>query len=151
MSPKKGPSSKNNNPPSPPPSQFDPVMFHLAVSAAVTATMKLLYPDRFDGPRYNPYPQNHENVQEHQNERNECNMVILKKRKGQSSQGPSMRHEIVAVQAATTPVVVSTVQAPSTRYAGNLPWCNKCKYHRYTPGPCLEKICINCGKRGHLA
>ena len=135
MSSRKEPSSKNNDPSSPPSSRFEPVIFQLAVSAAVTAAMTILNPNKSIGPGYNPYPQNHGNVQEHQNENDKS-----KKRKGQSSQGPSKRRETVAVQAVTTPVVVPTVQAaatpvampiaqaPTTGYAGNLPWCIKCKY-----------------------
>nr|GEW83597.1 reverse transcriptase domain-containing protein [Tanacetum cinerariifolium] len=33
-------------------------------------------------------------------------------------------------------------------YAGNLPWCNKCKYHH--TGPCAEK-CGQCKRVGHQA
>ena len=57
---------------------------------------------------------------------------------------------VSTVQATATPVVAPTAQAPITRYAGNLPWCDKCRYHHYTPGPCREKLCNNCGKKGHL-
>ncbi|XP_023758656.1 uncharacterized protein LOC111907095 [Lactuca sativa] len=53
------------------------------------------------------------------------------------------------VQATATPAVASAAQAPATRYAGNLPWCNKCTYHHYTSGPCLKKICKRSGKKGH--
>ena len=51
-------------------------MFQLAVSAAVTAAMTILNPNKSIGPGYNPYPQNRENVQEHQNEFDESNKVI---------------------------------------------------------------------------
>ncbi|XP_052627455.1 flocculation protein FLO11-like [Lactuca sativa] len=112
MSSKKESNSSNNIPPSLPSSRFDPVMFQLAVSAAVMAAMTILNPNKSIGPGYNPYPQNHENVQAHQNENDKS-----KKRKGQSSQGPSKRHGTVAVQAVTTPVVMSTVQAAATPVA----------------------------------
>ncbi|XP_023737323.1 uncharacterized protein LOC111885291 [Lactuca sativa] len=105
MSSKKGSSSSNNSPPSPPPSRFDPVMFQLAISAAVTAALTYFCPDRFGVPR---------------------------------------------IQATTTPVAVPTAPTPTTGYAGNLPWCNRCSYHHRIPGPCREMICINCGKKGHL-
>ncbi|KAL7606412.1 hypothetical protein Lser_V15G17633 [Lactuca serriola] len=76
-----------------------------------------------------------------------------KKKKGQSSQGSSKRQQTVAVHAATTPVaaasvVGSTAPTPTSRYAGNLPLCEKCKYH-HNPGPCRELSCANCGKKGH--
>lgn len=158
MSSKEGSNSSNNSPPSPPSSRFDPVMLQLVVSAAVMTAMTILNPNMTIGPGYNPYPQNHRNVQEHQNENDKS-----KKRKGQSSQGPSKRRETRAVQAVTTPVVVPTVQAaatpiampiaqaPTTGYAGNLPWCINCKYHHCTPGPCFKRICKRCGKKGHSA
>ena len=138
-------------------------MFQLAVSAAVTAAMTILNPNKSIGPGYNPYPQNHENFQEHENEVDESNKVIWKKRKGQSSQGPSKKLKNVAVQVATnpaavpivqattTPVISSKAQAPVTGYAGNLPWCSRCSYHHYIPGPCRKMICKRCGKKGHLA
>ena len=110
------------------------------------------------------YPQNQEDNQGHQNKSNQRKKkVFWKKRKSQNSQGPSKRHETMAVQVATNPAAVPVVQtptvpvaaptapAPTTRYAGNLPWCDKCKYHHYTSGPCFEKICNKCGMKGHFA
>ncbi|CAH1443135.1 unnamed protein product [Lactuca virosa] len=73
------------------------------------------------------------------------------KRKGQGSQGSSKKQQTVAVHAATTPVAAPTTQAPTSGYTGTLPWYDKCSYHHRTPGPCREKLCNNCGKKGHLA
>ncbi|KAL7601569.1 hypothetical protein Lser_V15G22974 [Lactuca serriola] len=77
-----------------------------------------------------------------------------KKKKGQSSQGSSKKHQTVAVHAATvTPVTTvsvmgSTASTPTSKYAGNFPLCDKCKYHHH-PGPCRELSCTSCGKKGH--
>ena len=43
------------------------------------------------------------------------------KRKGQSSQEPSKKQQVVAVHAATSPVAVPAAQAPTSRYVGTLP------------------------------
>ena len=160
------PAPRSRPPPSPlsySPS-LDFVLIQTAVTAAVRVAMTILNPGKSSGSGSDMYPQNHEENQGHQNESNHRKKkVFWKKRKGQSSQGPSKKLKNVVVQVATipaavpivqattTPVISSKAQAPVTGYAGNLPWCSRCSYHHYIPGPCRKIICKRCGKKGHLA
>ena len=164
MSSKKEPSPRNNN--SSPSYSYskDYFLIQTTVTATLAAAMAILNPGKSSGPGSVVYSQNHKNNQEHQNENNQKKKkVFWKKRKSQSSQGPSKKLKNVAAQVATNPVTVPVVQTttvpvavptaptPTTKYAGSLPWCDKCKYHHYASGPCINKICNKCGMKGHFA
>ncbi|XP_023748177.1 uncharacterized protein LOC111896416 [Lactuca sativa] len=68
------------------------------------------------------------------------------KRKGQSSQEPSTKEQIVVVHAAIIPAVVPNAPTPPSRYVGYLPKCDKCNFHYHRP--CREMQCNNCNKKG---
>ncbi|KAL7602446.1 hypothetical protein Lser_V15G20969 [Lactuca serriola] len=56
----------------------------------------------------------------------------------------------MAVHAVTTPAAAPATQAPTSRYVGTLPQCDKSNYH-HNPSPCREFLYNNCGKKGHTA
>ncbi|KAL7582975.1 hypothetical protein Lser_V15G44813 [Lactuca serriola] len=74
-----------------------------------------------------------------------------KQKKVQSSQEPSKKQQTVAVQATTTPIATAATQAPTSRYAGTFPRCDKCNYHHLTSSPYREMLYNNYGKKGHTA
>ncbi|XP_023747170.1 uncharacterized protein LOC111895314 [Lactuca sativa] len=71
------------------------------------------------------------------------------KRKGQFSQEPSKKQQLVAVHAATVPAAIPANPKPAKPDAGKLPKCNKCNFHHNRN--CLEMQCRNCNKKGHTA
>ncbi|KAL7593735.1 hypothetical protein Lser_V15G34765 [Lactuca serriola] len=70
------------------------------------------------------------------------------KRNSGTSGRPKVRKGLLPIAVSA---VGSTAQTPTSGYTGTLPWCDKCSYHHRIPGPCRERICDNCGKKGHLA
>lgn len=62
---------------------------------------------------------------------------------GPQTQEASKRQQIVVVHATTT----SANPAPTSRYADNLPKCNKCNFNH--TGACRRMHCKNCNRKGH--
>ena len=137
--------------------QIDAATFQAAVSAAVSAVLTLLNANNANvsgivnnnsNPSNSQVPQRETNYHDTPNPKPKNNKrKFWAKTKGKSPQGTSKRQQHVATFAATTSVPHTTIPNPARQYAGNLPKCNKCKYHHH--GFCRKMQCLNCNKKGH--